>query len=226
MTTSILNDALLLRNEPGEKLQEYLISINLNIFDPIFHNSASIQEAKQKVLYILTCYSEESPLLILRQDARVEKEGVCQYLDIPDFLRKRLIELTEPETRQATTQYLTQFAGPLFKALMFLKIQYDDLELDITNRVFKITTTKKNDAGEEVTTDTPDVKEQGKAVTELARLGKAINSMELQIRAQDNYPGLMEMKDWKHRGEGKKISLGGRGISIENSNLIKKRSNG
>lgn len=225
MTTSILNDCLLLKNQTPDKLQEYLHSINLTIFDNIFHNSSSTEEAKQKIFFILAGYSEDSPLLILRQDSNEEKEGICEYLQIPDFMRKKLKELSEPEVRRATTQYLSQFANPLFKSLMFMKIQYEDIELTITNRdsvVKKTTTTGETTVTEEIF----DNKEHSKAITELSRLGKAIEATERQLRSQSNYPGLMEMKDWKNRGAGKKIQLGGRGISIENSSLIKKRSNG
>lgn len=225
MTISILNDILLLRKEPPEKTVEYLQTINLSIFDPIFHNSQNLQEAKQKVLFILCAYSEDSPLLIVRQDSNEEKEGICEYLGIPEYMREKLKHLTEQEVRKATTQYLTQFAGPLFKALMFMKIQQDDMELIITNR--EAVVKKTETTGETTTTtETFDFKEHNKAITELARLSKAIDLAEKQIKGEANYPGIAEIKEWKNRGAGKKIALGGRGISIENSSLIKKRSNG
>ena len=216
MTNSILNDALLLRSEPGEKLQEYLHSINLTLFDSIFHNSPSIQEAKQKVLYILTAFSEESPLLILRQDSREEKEGICEYLQIPEFLRKNLMELSDHETRRAATQYISQFAGPLFRSLMFMKIQSDDYELMITNRDFAIKKTEMID-DKEVTTETFDVKEHGKAIAEFARLSKTIDTLEKQIRQQvKRMEGIDDLKEFTRHGKDTGKLKGQRQGNVEN----------
>lgn len=217
MTNSILNESLLLRNEPGEKLQDYLHSINLLIFDQIFHNSASIQEAKQKVLYILTAFSEESPLLILRQDSKEEKEGICEYLAIPEYMRLKLMKLTDPEVRRATTQYVSQFAGPLFRSLMFMKIQSDDYELMITNREFAI---KKTEIVEdkEVVTETFDVKEHGKAIAEFARLSKTIDSLEKQIRQQvKRMEGIEDLFEFTRHGKDTGRIKGQRTGNVENT---------
>jgi hypothetical protein len=217
MTTSILNDALLLRNEPGERLQECLHNINLTLFDPIFHNSSSIQEAKQKVLYILCAFSEESPLLILRQDSKEEKEGICEYLGIPEFMRKKLMELSEPEVRRATTHYISQFAGPLFRSLMFMKIQSDDYELMITNRDFSIRKTEIVD-DKEVVTETFDVKEHGKAIAEFARLSKTIDSLEKQIRQQvKRYEGIEDLQEFTRHGKDTGKLKGQRSGNVENT---------
>lgn len=218
MITSILNDALLLRNLPGDKLQEYLRSINLNIFDSIFHNSASIQEAKQKVLYILAAFSEESPLLILRQDSKEEKEGICEYLGIPEFMRNKLMELSEPEVRRATTHYISQFAGPLFRSLMFMKIQSDDYELMITNRDFSIRKTETGEDGKEVVTETFDVKEHGKAIAEFARLSKTIDSLEKQIKQQvKRYEGIEDLQAFTKHGKDTGKLKGTRTGNVENT---------
>jgi len=202
MTISILNDALLLRSQPPEKLQEYLHSINVTIFDPIFHNNAKLEEAKQTVLFILTGYSEDSPLLILRQDSKEEKEGICEYLGIPEYMRRKLMDLSDPDTRKATTQYVTQFAGTLFRTLVFLRIQYNDIELDITNRSSVIKKTEIVD-NKEVITESFDSKEHGKALTEFIRLGKAIREIEKTMSQQlKRLEGIEELKEFTRDGRG------------------------
>lgn len=202
MTTSILNDALLLKEEAPGKLQAYFQSIALDIFDPIFHNSQKLQEAQQKILYILCAYSEDSPLIILRQDSKEEKEGICEYLGLPDFMRKPLMDLSEPEVRRATTDYLGRFAGPLFKSLMFLKIQQQDFELDITNRAFEITTTETDKEGKETITRKFDPKEHMKAVSEYEKLARKIHALENELKGQvKRMEGIDDLKEFVRNGK-------------------------
>lgn len=194
MTISILNDALQIKEETPDKLQEYLHSINLTIFDPIFHVSANLVEAKQKVLFILCGYSEESPLVILRQDSKIEKEGICEYLQIPDFLRRSLMELSETEVRIATTQYLTQFAGPLFKALKLIDIQLEDLNLAITNKQYYLKD------GEVI--DLYDYKAHAGAVTQYEMLAKRKRLIEREISAQvKQLSGVEDLSNFARAGK-------------------------
>lgn len=217
MTTSILNDTLLLKNQTPDKLQEYLQSINLTIFDPIFHNSQNLEEAKQKVLYILTAFSEDSPLLILRQDSKEEKEGICEYLGIPEYMRGALQQLSDQDARRAVTEYLTKYAGVLFKTLMFLRIQYDDIQLGITSRAYTIKTRTTDKEGVVTETEMFDFKESGKAVMELLRLAKMIDTTEKQIRSQ--VKKMEEIEDLKIFSQNAKDSgkiKGGRNGKVEN----------
>lgn len=237
MTASILNDCLLLRNEPTEKFIEYFKAINVTIFDTILSrkqvegNTIQEQEPKQTVLFILTTYSEDSPLVILRQDAKEEKEGICEYLNIPDYMRDRLINLTDPIVRTATTKYLEQFAGFEFKNLMFMKIQLNDFERDITNRQYSSSKTESageddNGMAQSTITYYYDIKEHGKAIAESLRLAKAIHSLENKIKSEGRFSAIEDLKEWKMHGKGKTIKVGKGGISIENSSLIRKQSNG
>lgn len=212
MTISLLNDCLQLKEQPGEKLQDHLRSAGLQIFDPIFHGSQNSYEGKLKVLYILCAYSEDSPLLILRQDTKEEKEAICQYLQIPDYMRSYLFQLKEREVRTATTQYLTQFSGPLFKSYKFLQIQVEDIELDITNRAFGIKTTK-----DEVTTEVFDIKEHGKAVTEHSRLSRQLDKLEKEMRQGHlkRLEGLDDLKKFCRDGQDT-ILKGQRTGNVEN----------
>jgi len=214
MTSSILNECLLLYKKK-ETIQEYLHSINVTIFDPIFHSSQDLREATQKIMFILCAYSEDSPLLILRQDSKEEKEGICEYLQLPEFMRRPLMELSDIEVRRATTQYLTLFAGPLFKSLQFMKIQYEDFDLDITNRAFSIKKTEEKE-GTSITTEIFDSKEHMKAVNELAKLAKTIDVLEKQLRSQiTRMEGINDLKEFTRNSKDSGKIKGGRQGNVE-----------
>lgn len=220
MTYSILNDALLLKNKPPEELQEYLHTINLLIFDPIFKNSQNLKEAQQTILFILCSYSEDSPLLILRRDSEEEKTGICEYLDIPEFMRGKLMQLSDAETRRATTTYIQQFASPLFKALKLLEIQLDDLNMAITNRVY-VTVKEGKEGKEEVTIPLYDFGAHAKAVTQYELLCKRKDALEKELKSTIQFKGIADLKEYKFQNLDKKIAKGANGISVENSKLIK-----
>lgn len=202
MTISILNDALLLKKEPVTKLQEYFKSINIDIFDGIL-SSMPPEDAKQAVLYILCAFSEESPLIVLQQDTKEEKAGICNYLGIPEYLAHQLMDLSTKEIRTAATRYLTEFAGPIFKSYKFLQVQVRDIELDITNRAFTI---KKTEVGKneepDVITETQDIKEHSKAVTEYARLCKQLDGIEKQIKTSElrRMEGVEDLRKFSREG--------------------------
>lgn len=204
MTISILNDCLLLRNEPLQKLHEYFQRIGVDTFEKIFNTASDELVAKQNLLYILCAFSEESPLLVLRQDTKEEKIAICEYLQIPEFRRRDLMELRDPELRKIATQYLIRFAGPIFKSYKFLQIQVEDIEIDITNRAFVIKTIKEGKGEEpDVITETFDIKEHSKAVTEYARLCKALDSLEKQMRMNElkRMDGIDELKNFTREGK-------------------------
>ncbi len=223
MITSILNDSLLLRKNPPQELKEYLKKINLSIFNEIYEEQKPI-EAHQIILYILCAYSEDSPLLILRQDSNEEKEGICDYLEIPDYLRGNLKQLKDRTTRQATTQYLLQFAGPLFKALKLIDIQLEDLNLAITNREYIVTPKEKEEKegeAKETTITLYDWKEHSKAVQQYEILSKKKDALERELKNQLAYKAINEMKEYKFQNLDKKITKSKDGICLESSNLIK-----
>lgn len=181
MTESILNDCLLLKDQPLQEMRAYFSRINLTIFDDLIDQSQDKEVTKQIILYIICAYSEDSPLLIIRNDMKAEKESICEYLHIPEFARFSLLNLKEPSVRKAATAYVTQFAGQLFKTLCFLKIQYCDFELDITNREFRMI--RKEDDPENAVFHY-DIKEHGKAIAEMTRIGKQIEQIEKEIKAK------------------------------------------
>lgn len=215
MTISVLNECLLLRKKGPEELRDYLTKINLTIFDDIWDSSASPLEAQQAILFIVCGYSEDSPLLILRQDTKEEKMGICEFLNIPDFRRAELMNLKNTHVRRATTEYMQHFAGPLFRSLMFMKIQHNDLELDVTNRSAAVTKTEVKD---EVSTTivTFDYKEHGKAITEMTRLAREIDKLEKQIRDQvKRMEGIEEIRDYMASAKKAGKLTGGRRGNIE-----------
>lgn len=216
MTTSILNDILLLKNSPLEKIQDYLKAINLTVFDRIIQKYEP-QEAVQIILFIACGYSEDSPLIILRQDHNEEKDGICEYLAIPEVFRNNMIRLVDPYIRTAVTQYVTQFAGPLFRSYMFMKIQLMDFDLDITNRNFSEKKVEKGKEDEpDVVTYFYDIKEHGKAIAEHSRLSKQIDLLEKQIRAQvKKMEGIEDIKEFLHKEKDAGRIKGGRVGNIE-----------
>lgn len=211
MTTSVLNECLLLKDKPTEKMIEYLHSINLHIFDEIFTKRDTDYNPIHAVLYILAAFSEESPLIILRQDSKTEQENICDYLQIPELYRHNFINLIDKGMRRAVTQYIDVFSGALFRWLAFAKVQYRDFEIMVTNKDFK---TK---AGEEEMYNY-DIKEHGKCISEMERLAKKIEIVEGQLRRERVISSeLDKMREWKEKKGAKVQSVG---ISIENSPSI------
>lgn len=225
MTTSILNEVLLLKDKHVFEIEKYLHSINVHIFDYITKHlsteeasgSLEHQEAKQTILYILCAYSEDSPLIILRNDDKTEKLAICEFLNIPEIYRHALLSLTKNEVRVAVTTYVSQFSGPLFRNLCFLKIQLADYELNITNRNYG-TFGKLDDKGVPIEW-LYDGKEHAKSVTETIRLSKEIDKLEREIKSQvKRMDGIEELKAFKHKSTNK--TGGARSGNVENSKFI------
>ncbi len=227
MIISILNDCLLLRNRPPEELRDYFSRINLRLFDAIFSKLDPLQ-AHQTVLYIVSAYSEDSPLQILRQDNKEEKLGICEFLEIPEFLRLNLMDLKDPDVRRAVTSYLNQFAGPLYKSWQFLRIQLQDLENDIINRAFatRKEETATSDGGDDDEDDVPaaptnitiywDIKEHFKAVNQHTILSKQIAAIEALIRGQvKKMDGIEEMNNFADSAKKAGKITGGRRGNVE-----------
>lgn len=228
MTKSILNDCLLIKNEPLQKFIDYFKEINVKTFDTILSRTMLPEaENKQAILFILTAYSEDSPLVILRRDAKEEQEGICEYLNMPEYMRRPLIDLTDQTIRTTAVNYLEQFAGPEFRNLMFCKIQLNFYEKSITEQAFKIKRTEKSKDGEgEIYSEIFDQKEHGKAIKEARQLSKDIATQEKEIKNQFVYKGILALKEYKFQNIDKKINSVKDGICLESSKLIKIGRNG
>lgn len=214
MITSVLNDCLLLRNEPFEKTKEYLTTINLTIFDNLIDKYKN--EAHQIILYILCAYDEQSPLVIARQDSKAEQDGICEYLNIPEFKRKKLIELQDSYVRLAVTDYVTRFAGEVYRSLMFMKIQLQDYQLAITNNQYYIIRDDK-DSSEEGAAKKEEIlldwKEKGKAQQQCNILAKQIEALEKEIKEKvKRMDGVEQLKDFARESrETGKMRVGRKG---------------
>lgn len=224
MTTSILNDTLLLRNQPLERIRDYLRAINLTIFDDIIAKYK--EESKQIILYILCAYSEESPLLILKRDSWIEKNSICEYLEILEEKRKTLVELRDNYVRTAVTEYVSQFAGEMFRSLMFMKIQLKDLEIAITNREYYVEIEKKNESGVmERESVNYDWKELRKSVEQHALLAKKIQDIEKQLLEKTKrLSGIEDIQVWIYKNSKKQSTSSNgtyRSSGLEHSDLIK-----
>lgn len=212
MTKSILNDALSIKNEPIQKLFEYFHDINLTTFQPIFEQEKNEEEKKQTILFILCAYSEDSPMVILRQDSKEEKENICEWLNIPQMYHPALVSLADPVVRKCAVSYLQQFAGELFRNLMFMMIQYEYLDQIITNREFF---TKEEGPIHY------DWKEHGKATAEKEKLARSITKIQTELKQQSARLFAIEsMKEWKEKGKNKTKSLT-REMDIESSPQIR-----
>lgn len=213
MTTSILNDCLLLKGQPDKPLSEYFKTINVHTFDNIFAKYPGIQ-GDNTVLFLLCAFDELSPMIVSRQDSVEEKSQICEYLDIPEYQRHNLIYLKDKDIRKAATEYMQQFAGEEFRHLMFMKIQLQDFELDITNREFstqKITPSKEEGEPDKVEYFY-DIKEHGKAISEKERLAKAIYKAEKEMAAKVKLMGIEGMREWKKDAAKKVKSKRGGGL--------------
>lgn len=212
MTRSILNDSLLLKGEPLQSLVDYFTQINLTTFSPIIESGKNDQEKRQTILFILCAYSEDSPMVILRQSGQEEKENICEYLEIPEYMRHALISLDDPIVRQCATDYLYKFTGEMFRNLMFMKIQSEYLEMVVTNRAF---------ATNEEGVIHYDFKEHGKAIAEKEKLARSIIKIENEMKTHFNRAEAIEaMKLWKVKLKSEKKSLG-RDVFAESSPQIK-----
>lgn len=223
MTHSILNDCLLLRDKGTEKINDYLQTIGVHIFDDIIAKYK--EEAVQIILYILCAYDEQSPLVISRQDSKAEMESICEYLNITEFKRLDITGLVDKCVKTAATQYIEQFAGQEFKTLMFQKIQLADMERDITNRDIVTTVTAKGKNGEpDVITVTPNIKAHFSAINGCRQLAHEIEKQEKIMKNKIKFMGIGNMNEWLNKNKYKSNSPGSgqySGSSIEHSNLIK-----
>jgi hypothetical protein len=210
MTHSILNDCLTIWQSSAvdktAKLQEYFDTINVYIFNKLLASKDS-EKAAIMVMFAIIGFSEESPMVVIKQDSIEEKRNICKYLGVTDSkLIDEIAYLRDRELKEAATDYLVAFAGEEFRSLMFCKIQLADYEYDITNRMFRESIIESTgDEGSPTRVEyTYDIKEHNRAVLERARLAKEIEKMErTQIQKNKHkFVSLNKMEDWIRTGGG------------------------
>lgn len=201
MTTSILN-AIISNKIDQNGLKDYLKSINLNIFNEII-GTYKIEESYLIIMYILYAFSEESLWLIVRANSEKEQQAICDTLQMPEYIQAWVLTLPEqkPEIRTAIIEYLEYFAGEVWRNLQYLKMQLRDIQKIITN---KDSQDKKGEFS---------IKKHMDCIKESNRLALLIDNMEMEVKSRCQYVNT-------NKDSVKKPSKQGRGISIENSELI------
>lgn len=202
MTTSVF-DRIKATNNLTE-LKECLLYMNLLIFDSILSNTEEYpkETAYYIIKYIVLAYSEDSPYLIAHADNHREKSDICERLQMPDYIRAWVLQLTKPAVRSCIVQYVKHFAGEQWRVLQFSKIQLRDIEEMITDRKFV-------DEG-----GLFDVKAHAEAMKEANRLAKLIDTIEKEIKARGAsvHIAVEEVKKVRRRA--------GSGANVENSDYI------
>ena len=210
MTKSILNDCLLLRKEPVQKIFAYFKSIGLTMFDGLL-NGDKIKE----VLYVLAAYSDESPLVIARQDDIQQKRRICSFLEIPEPEIEDLINLKDKEVRNAAIKFMQEFCGIEFSAWMRMKVQYNDYDIAITSRDEYLIEDKEGNKKY-------DVKAHGDAVKQMAYLSREIAKMEKVLTEKNKqFDGISEMKQWIIKNSSSMNNLSQRTLRPEANAYIK-----
>ncbi len=204
MTHSLLNDCLILFRKPEypQSIVEYFETVNVRTFNPIFTSLMEPKDAADTVLFILCAYSEESPMIISRQDSTEEKIQICEYLGIEESRREYLIFLRDQQAKQCVTNYIVQFCGEEFRNLMMMKIELADYTYDIANRNFRTSEIKATGDEKEPTKIEYfyDQKEHNKAVMERTKLAKMIETTEKTLFQKAKRMGITDLDDWKRKG--------------------------
>lgn len=202
MTTSVYNNVQKTQNL--KDLRAYLLSINLLIFDSILSNTEEYpgETAYYIIKYIVLAYSEDSPYLIAHADNHREKADICERLQMPEYIRTWVLQLTKPAVRSCIVQYVKHFAGEQWRMLQFSKIQLRDIEEMITEKKF-------------VDEDGLfDVKAHAEAIREANKFAKLIDSIEKEIKSRTSsiHIATEEVKKVRRKA--------GSGANMENSEHI------
>lgn len=180
-TMSVYESCLPAKEKTAGDLQKILLDINLHIFDTIFQKFDP-GEAHFIIFFILHAYSDDSPWVILGVDWTDEKVAIAERLNIPEYLRSWLIELTNDDIRCVIVDYLDYQVKPDFKLLQLKQMQY----AKISSMLIKGMKAKE---GEDV-----DLNSLFDANKELDKLHQTIQKMEedLRKRYQFFYIGIEE----------------------------------
>lgn len=124
MVISVLNEALKHKEDTPSDFRDFFFNINCILFAPIF-NKYTASEAKIIVLYILYCYSEESPWLILNADSIDQKNHIANTLQLPEYLRSGVINMEDDEVRGCIVDWLDFQGKKEFRLLKIKETQYE-----------------------------------------------------------------------------------------------------
>lgn len=179
MTRSILDDVLQLEPINIGSLRKYFDDIALFIFSPLY----SLPDGEQIIMFILCAYSEDSPMLVCNEDYEMEKNAICDKLNIPDYKRSQLIHLSDSIIRQCVIDYLRLFAGAEFQNLQFLKRKLADVEEILVRMLCR----REVKGQEEVLTTEFDEGTHSRLIKESRGLAEDIERIEKSLKARKKY---------------------------------------
>lgn len=204
MITSILDYVVEAKPQTGSELKALLHGINCTVFDEVFAGFPDM-EAKYTIMYILYAYSQDSNYLIMGAAYEREKKGICELLDMPEYLADRLVNLVDNAVRECILSYLEEYSNAEWKNLQFLKMQYSAFQRSITNKEIKDENFQH------------DVKGSIAATRALEGLSKQIERIESTIRQR--YKHMEANKDDVNKAKAKSQNVA-RNASVESSPYI------
>lgn len=126
MTHSIYDAVIEIQDWEADKIFVHLDMLCPGIFDEIWSDVGfSISDKKAVLLYIIICYSRESPSVILGVSSGLVKSNIAEHVGLPDYHRKAVILLDNPAVRSTILRYLDFQSDRDFRHLEILKMQYD-----------------------------------------------------------------------------------------------------
>lgn len=187
-----------------KELRGYLNEINIQLFNPILeHSDYKGEDPFYIITYLVYAYTQESPYIVLHADSYKEKQGICERLQMPEYLRGWVLNLSKADIREVLISYIDYFAGEQWRNLQTMKIQLMDLEGMITGQKFKdkegIFDPKKHMA----------------AIDQSAKLAKKIEDIEKDLKGRTQY--ITIAKDEIATKKARKL---GRGAAMENSEFV------
>lgn len=214
MIVSLLDHMISFASKTNLEMLNELHRINCPVFDPLFDKYNVEGEATGIVMFILYGYSQESPMLIATADNEREKKGILEFLNIPEYMRGPLLELTDTVILSCLEDFLNTYAGEEWKLLQWLTIERNSWQRMIVRRelVIKQTYGKGDNT---VTEESFDVMGTMRATQNVERLTKSIDKLQSTIKQKYQYMNLAQRDIIASRRK-----AGGRSIALETSKEI------
>lgn len=126
MTLSIYDAVIEVQEWDVDKIFERLDLLCPGIFDALWKDvSFSLSDKKAVLLYIVICYSRESPSVVLGASSNAVKNNIAEHVGLPDYHRKAVLLLDNVNVRSTILRYLDFQADRDFRHLEIVKMQYD-----------------------------------------------------------------------------------------------------
>jgi hypothetical protein len=126
MTHSIYDAVIEIQDWETDKIFIHLDTLCPGIFDDLWTDvSFSISDKKAVLLYIIICYSRESPSVVLGASSSSVKNNIAEHVGLPDYHRKAVLLLDNLSVRSTILRYLDFQSDRDFRHLEIVKMQYD-----------------------------------------------------------------------------------------------------